>query len=49
MEGKKMQFLEDFPQAKQPAKKLMSERLCLGSLRSRAHSARDSLCFYQMH
>ena len=40
-----MQFLQDFPQAKEPAKKLMSEGLCVGPPRSRAHSARGSLGF----
>lgn len=45
MEEKEMHFLEDFPQAKQPTKKLMSERLCLGPLRSRAHFTRGSLGF----
>lgn len=49
MEGKDMQFLEAFPQAKQPVKKLMTKRLCLGPLRSRAHSARGSLGFCQMY
>ena len=49
MEGKEMQFLEGFPKAKQAAKKLMSERLCLGPLRSRAHSARGSLGFYETY